>query len=197
VADTNPAQVKLYLIRHGQTEWSLSGQHTGKTDIPLTEDGRNQARLLQKPLSKLNFSTVLSSPRSRASETAKLAGFQSEIKLCDELAELDYGDYEGLTTLNIRESVPEWTVWTHGCPNGETLDHAAERCRKVISIAYSSGGNVLIFAHAHILRILTATWLQLPPSEARHFILDTSTLSVLSYERETPAIKMWNCSINN
>ena len=186
--------VNLYLIRHGQTEWALSGQHTGKTDIPLTDDGRHQAERLRTPLSRLNFSMVLSSPRARALETAKLAGFGSHVEVRDELAELDYGDYEGLTTTQIRERVPEWTIWTHPCPNGETLDQAAQRCRKVIDMVGIASGNILIFAHGHILRILAATWLELPPSEGKHLILETGTISILAHEHETPAIKAWNCT---
>jgi probable phosphoglycerate mutase len=189
------AMTSLYLIRHGQTEWSLSGKHTGRTDIPLTDTGRTEAKRLNEPLSQLNFSMVLCSPRSRARETAKLAGFGSGVAVCDELAELDYGDYEGLTTQEIRAKVPDWTVWTHPCPQGESLEQAAKRCRKVIDLA-SSSEQVLIFAHGHILRILTTCWLLLPASEGKHFILDTSTISVLSHERETPAIKVWNRPIN-
>jgi probable phosphoglycerate mutase len=185
-------ELTLYLFRHGQTEWSASGQHTGKTDIPLTEKGREQARLLRDSVSHLTFAEVLVSPLSRAQETAKLTGLGSQIKTCDELAEFDYGDYEGFTTAQIREKVPGWTVWTHECPNGETMEQAAARCQKVIDTAGSVGGNVALFAHGHILRILTATWLNLPPSEGKHFILDTSTISILAHERETPAIKMWN-----
>jgi Fructose-2,6-bisphosphatase len=179
-------------FRHGQTEWSASGQHTGKTDVPLTDAGREQARLLRDAVEHLEFSEVLVSPLSRAQETATLAGLGSRIKTCDDLAEFDYGDYEGLTTVEIRKTVPGWTVWSHPCPNGETMEQAAARCQKVIDTTRSAGGNVALFAHGHILRILTATWLNLPPSEGKHFILDTSTISILAHERETPAIKMWN-----
>lgn len=185
-------ELTLYLFRHGQTEWSASGQHTGKTDIPLTDRGREQARLLRDAVGHLDFGEVLVSPLSRAQETATLAGLGSRIKACDELAEFNYGDYEGLTTVEIRKSVPGWTVWSHPCPRGETMEQAAARCQKVIDTARSAGGNVALFAHGHILRILTATWLNLPPSEGKHFILDTSTISILAHERETPAIKMWN-----
>lgn len=192
--ETKPGEVNLYLVRHGQTEWAVSGRHTGKTDIPLTEAGRQAAMRLREPLSKIQFSTVLSSPRSRAYETAKLAGFDP--KVIDDLAEVDYGDYEGLTTIQIREKVRSWTVWGNPIPNGETLEQAAERCQKVIRLARHAGGNVLLFAHGHILRVLAATWLELPPSDGRHFMLDTSTISILSYERESPAVKSWNAPVS-
>lgn len=190
--DEPTSQLTLYLFRHGQTEWSVSGQHTGRTNIPLTENGREEARSMHDAISKLSFSAVLVSPLGRAQETAVLAGLESQIVTCDELAEFNYGDYEGLTTKQIRETVPNWTVWSHPCPNGETLEQAASRCQKVIDTANGIKGTVALFAHGHILRILTATWLMLPPSEGKHFILDTGTVSILSHERETPAVKMWN-----
>lgn len=183
--------VVLYLLRHGETEWALSGQHTGRTDIPLTEKGREQAKLLTEPLRKVQFSAVLTSPLSRAQETAKLAGFDNAT-ICDDLAEFDYGAYEGLTTVEIRQQIPDWAIWTHPCPRGETMEQVAARTAKVIELAKQSGGNVALVSHGHLLRILTTTWLQLPPSEGRHFMLDTSTISILGHERESPAIKMWN-----
>lgn len=184
----------LYLLRHGETEWSLSGRHTGRTDIPLTEKGKEQAKLVAGYMSKITFSKVLVSPLSRAQETAKLAGFSSATT-CDDLTEFDYGSYEGLTTVEIRKNISDWTVWTHPCINGETLAQVEARAKNVISLANSSGGNVAVVSHGHMLRILTAAWLQLPPSEGRHFMLDTSTISILSHERETPAIKLWNASV--
>lgn len=183
--------VTLYIFRHGQTEWARLGQHTGRTDIPLTEVGRDQARALRHAVSHIDFSAVLVSPLSRARETAELAGMK-EPRICADLSEFHYGKYEGLTTDKIRQEVPGWTVWTHPCPDGETLDDASKRCRNVIDTANGIGGKVAVFAHGHILRILTATWLRLPPQEGKHFMLDTSTISVLSHERETPAIKIWN-----
>lgn len=188
-------QATLYLFRHGETEWSISGQHTGRTNIPLTENGRAQARLLERATSHLEFSLVLVSPLGRAQETAALAGMKQQIKTCDDLSEFNYGEYEGLTTAQIREKVPGWTVWSHDCPGGETMNQAAQRCQRVIEEANSAKGNVALFAHGHILRILTATWLKLPPSEGKHFILDTSTMSILSHERDTPAIKLWNSKV--
>ena len=191
----NNTPLTLYIFRHGETEWARGGQHTGRTDIPLTDVGRKQARALRNAVNHIDFSSVLSSPLCRARETAKLAGLEPA-KPCDDLMEFDYGKYEGLTTIQIRDQVPDWTVWTHPCPEGETLAAAAKRCQNVIATAGSIGGNVALFAHGHILRILTATWLKLPPEEGRHFMLDTSTISVLSHERETPAIKIWNCPPN-
>ena len=183
--------VTLYIFRHGQTEWALSGQHTGLTDIPLTDVGREQARALRNSVSHIDFSQVLVSPLSRAKETAQLAGLENA-KVLQDLAEFNYGEYEGLTTDEIRKKVESWTVWTHPCPYGETLAEAAQRCQNVIDTASGIGGKVAVVAHGHILRILTATWLKLPPEDGRHFMLDTSTISVLSHERETPAIKIWN-----
>jgi probable phosphoglycerate mutase len=188
--------VVLFLLRHGQTDWALSGKHTGRTNIPLNEKGREQATLLKECLSKIDFSAVLVSPLLRAQETATLAGFGSRIKTCEDLSELDYGLYEGLTTAEIREQVPNWTVWTHPCPSGETIDQAAARCRNVIATARDIGGNIAVFAHGHILRILTAAWLDLNANEGRHFMLETGTLSVLAHERETPAIKIWNAPVD-
>lgn len=189
------SEVTLYLFRHGETEWSATGKHTGRTDIPLTERGRQQAQALQGIVSGLSFSRVLVSPLSRARDTASLSGLESQLAVCEDLAEFDYGEYEGLTTVEIRDRVPGWTVWTHPCPGGETMEKAGQRCAKVIATASGIGGSVALFAHGHILRILTATWLQLPPSEGKHFMLDTGTVSVLSHERETPAIKIWNSHV--
>jgi broad specificity phosphatase PhoE len=198
------SELTLYLLRHGQTEWAVSGQHTGRTDIPLTDEGRAQARQLHDVVAQLDFSAVLVSPLGRARETASLAGLGKQMTVCDELAEFDYGDYEGLTTKQIREKVPGWTLWTDRCqngeillwtdpcPNGETLQAAAERCRKVIASAHDTGGNVALVAHGHILRILAVTWLNLPATEGKHLMLDTGRVSILAHEHETPAIKMWN-----
>lgn len=189
------SNVTLYIFRHGQTEWALSGQHTGRTDIALTDVGRDQARALRNVINHIDFSQVLVSPLSRAKETAELAGLK-DAKVCDDLAEFDYGKYEGLTTDRIRKEVAGWTIWTHDCPEGETLAQAARRCQNVIDTAGSIGGKVALIAHGHILRILTATWLKLPPEGGRHFMLDTSTVSVLSHEREIPAVKIWNSPTN-
>lgn len=190
--DSESELATLYLFRHGQTEWSVSGQHTGRADIPLTDHGRAQARLLRDAVSHINFSSVLVSPLARAQETASLAGLGSQVTTCEDLAEYNYGEYEGLTTNEIRTRVPGWSIWTHECPSGETMAEASLRCKRVIAIAESANGNVALFAHGHILRILTATWLNLPPTVGKHFILDTSTISILSHERDIPAVKLWN-----
>ena len=196
VSMTNTNQTTLYLFRHGQTEWALSGQHTGRTDIPLTEAGRAQATKLREIVKHVKFDAVFVSPLSRARETAELAGFGERLITIDDLMEVDYGAYEGLTSKQIRERVPGWTVWNQPCPQGETLEKASARCRRVIEKAGDPGGKVAIVAHGHILRILTATWLNLPPSAGQHFMLDTSTISVLSHEHETPAVKIWNTPID-
>lgn len=188
--------VTLYLFRHGQTEWAATGQHTGRTDIPLTEKGRDQAAALRDVVMRIKLSAAFVSPLARARETAEIAGFRDQIQIVDDLREFDYGAYEGLTTKQIRETVPGWTIWTHPVPDGETLEQAAVRCQRVIERAGASGGKVALVAHGHILRILTATWLNLPPSEGKHFMLDTSTISILSHEHETPAVKIWNTPID-
>jgi len=195
VVNYQVSDVQLYLFRHGQTEWSVSGQHTGRTNIPLTEEGRREARQLSNFVSHLQFSAVLVSPLNRAQESASLAGLASRITTCNELAEFDYGDYEGLTTEQIRERVPGWTIWTHPCPGGETMAEASGRCRKVIDMACGIGGSVALFAHGHILRILATVWLDLSPSEGKHLMLDTSTVSILSHEHDSPAIKTWNARV--
>jgi probable phosphoglycerate mutase len=189
-------QTTLYLFRHGQTDWSASGQHTGRTDLPLNEKGREQAGMLREATGRIKFDAVLVSPLARARETAELAGFATQITLVDDLMEVDYGIYEGQTTKHIRETVPSWTVWTHPLPEGETLEQVAQRCKRVIATATQAGGKVAVVAHGHVLRILTATWLNLPPSEGKHFMLDTSTISILSHEHETPAVRIWNTPID-
>jgi broad specificity phosphatase PhoE len=186
--DTRP---QAWLIRHGETEWSASGRHTGRTDVPLTEEGRAQARRLADRLGQRRFALVLSSPLSRAVDTARLAGYPNVVTDPD-LREWHYGDYEGLTTPEIRESVPGWSVWTHPVLGGETADEVAARVDRVIERVRSATGNVALFAHGHVLRVLTARWLDLPPTEGRRFALATATVSVLGWERETPVVERWN-----
>ncbi len=183
---------QLILVRHGETEWSKSGQHTGRTDVPLTENGRAQAIGLIPALSKIEFSQVLSSPLSRASETASLAGIGEHAKTTADLAEFDYGQYEGLTTPHIQEQVPGWTVWTDPCPGGETLEKVGERAVRVIKQARETGGNVAIVSHGHMLRILCAVYLGMPPSAGQHFQLDTCSVCWLSSEHDAPTIRLWN-----
>lgn len=181
----------LVLVRHGATEWSLAGRHTGTTDLPLTADGEATARALAPVLAREPVDLVLTSPRLRARRTAALAGF-AEAVVEDDLAEWDYGDYEGLTTPQIREQVPGWTVWSHPVPGGESADEVAERLDRVVARVRSVDGRVLVFAHGHSLRVLTARWLGLPVAEGRHFALDTATYSQLGDDRGEPVVQRWN-----
>ncbi|WP_028067127.1 histidine phosphatase family protein [Solirubrobacter soli] len=178
----------IVLARHGETEWSASGRHTSTTDIPLTERGRDAARTLRARLAGREFALVLASPRQRAVETARLAGYEPVLE--PDLVELDYGPYEGRTTVEIREQRPGWTVWQD--PGGETLAQAAERVDRVIARALAAGGDVALFAHGHILRILGARWLNLPPQHGADFKLDTATLSELGFEHEYRVFDRWN-----
>ncbi|MCE2808232.1 MAG: histidine phosphatase family protein [Actinobacteria bacterium] len=182
----------LYVVRHGATEWSRSGQHTGRTDLPLLPEGEEQARATGSLLANIDFSLVLCSPMQRARRTCELAGLLDCAVTENDLQEWDYGDYEGVTTPKIRETVPGWTVWSGVCPNGETIEQVSNRADRVIERVRNESGNVIVFAHGHILRILTARWCELDPVEGRRFILDPATLSILGWERETPAIRQWN-----
>jgi probable phosphoglycerate mutase len=187
---------EIWLIRHGETEWSLSGAHTGRTDIPLTARGREMAAAIGDFLRGRRFALVLTSPLRRAWETCEGAGFGGVAIGDPNLQELDYGDYEGRTTPEIQRERPGWSLWRDGCPNGETFEHAAERAREVIECALGADGDVALFAHGHILRILTACWLGLRPDAGRLFALSTATISTLGYERETQVITRWNLSVS-
>ena len=182
----------LYVVRHGATEWSRSGQHTGRTDLPLLAEGEDQARATGSLLANIDFSLVLCSPLQRAQRTCELAGLLDRAVIDTDLQEWDYGDYEGVTTATIRETVPGWTVWSGTCPNGETIEQVSKRADRVIERVRNESGNVIVFAHGHILRILTARWCELDPVEGQRFILDPATLSILGWERETPAVRQWN-----
>ena len=182
----------IYLIRHGETEWAKSGQHTGRTDIPLTDAGREQAGFLLPIFDDVKFSRILSSPLQRALETAKLSGLSSHVELEKDLLEWDYGEYEGLTTKQIRARAPGWSVWTHSCPNGETIEQVTQRADRVVALLRSIEGNVAIFSHGHFLRVLVSRWIGLPADHGSRFLLGTSTLSILEYENELPVIKTWN-----
>jgi broad specificity phosphatase PhoE len=186
------ARPQAWLVRHGETEWSKSGQHTGRTDVPLTEAGRAQAQQLRRKLGRRKFALVLSSPMSRALETARLAGFGGVVQLDPDLREWNYGQYEGLTTAEIRRAVPGWTVWTHPIPDGETADEVAARVDRVIARVRAAPGDAALFAHGHLLRVLAARWLGLPPTDGRLFALDTATVSVLGWEREAGVVERWN-----
>ena len=182
---------ELWLIRHGETEWSASGQHTSITDLELTTEGERRATSLPARLRGLDFEQVLTSPLRRAHRTAELAGF-THAGIDSDLTEWKYGEFEGLTTPQIRETVPGWTVWTHSCPGGETAAQVGERLDRVVARARSVEGRTLVFAHGHSLRVLTARWLGLPSVDGRLFRLETGTVSVLGYERETPVVLRWN-----
>ena len=181
---------EIWLVRHGETEWSRSGQHTSRTDLPLTPEGERQAAGLKRMLAGRAFALVLASPMKRAVDTCRLVGLNPEIS--DDLVEWDYGDYEGLTTPEIQKQVPGWTVWTGASPRGETVDQVAIRADRVISRALSAGGDVVLFGHGHLSRILAARWIGLEPSGGRLLALSTASLSVLGYERETRVIRLWN-----
>jgi probable phosphoglycerate mutase len=181
----------LYLVRHGATEWSISGKHTGTTDLPLLPAGEESARALAPRLAGLQFGAVVTSPLQRARRTAELAGFPDAVVDTD-LREWNYGDYEGVTTDEIRRTDPGWTVWRGEVPGGEDASQVAERLDRVVERVRAREGNVLAFGHGHALRALAARWLGLPASDGRLLRLDTATLSVLSFEREQPAIVRWN-----
>jgi len=186
---------EVVLVRHGETEWSRAGRHTSSTDLPLTEAGEGQARELRSALAGRAFALVLSSPLIRARSTAELAGFDNP-QLDDDLRELAYGDYEGRTTADIRLEVPGWTVWTGILPGGETLAAAAARADRVIDRIRATDGDALVFGHGHLSRILAARWCGQPPGMGAHLLLDAASISVLSYERATPAIRSWNRSLD-
>jgi broad specificity phosphatase PhoE len=182
----------LWLIRHGETEWSLAGRHTGRTDLPLTARGRALAAQVGEYLDGRPFHLVLTSPLIRAVETCRLAGYGDGAAIDSDLREWDYGRYEGITTADIRRERPDWDLWRDGVPGGETIEEVAERARRVIDRAADAGGDVALFAHGHILRVLTAGWLDLAPESGRLFALDTASLSTLGMERETRVIRTWN-----
>ncbi|MGH3079646.1 MAG: histidine phosphatase family protein [Gaiellaceae bacterium] len=184
---------EIVLIRHGETEWSRDGKHTGNTDVPLTERGREQAVVLGATLAAQSFARVLMSPLARAADTARLAGFDAEPR--DELREWDYGDYEGWKTAEIREERPGWTLWTDGVPDGETAAEVAARVDAVIGELRTIDGAVLVFAHGHLLRVFAVRWVGLEPEAGRLLALDPATISVLGYERETPVIRVWNAPL--
>lgn len=182
---------QVWLVRHGETEWSRDHRHTSVTDLPLTEAGTAVARELAPRLASHEFGQVLTSPRDRARTTARLAGFP-DAEVDDDLVEWAYGDYEGVTTEEIRETVPGWSIWTDGAPGGETAEDVTERLDRVVERLRSADTDTLVFGHGHALRALAARWLGLPVSEGRLFRLDTATVSVLGYERETAVLLRWN-----
>ncbi len=183
---------KLYLLRHGETEWSKSGQHTGSSDIPLTEAGELQAKALGKALKGLSFTKVLLSPLQRAVRTCELAGYREQAEIREDLYELRYGEYEGVTTKEIRQHTPGWTVFSHPSPGGETLQQVAARADRILEEVYQVQGDVALFSSGHYLRILGARWLGLSPEWGKHLKLSTASICVLSYEHENQVIEVWN-----
>jgi broad specificity phosphatase PhoE len=202
--------VEIVVVRHGETEWSRSGQHTSRTDLPLIEDGRERAIALGPLLAEWEFSLVLTSPLRRARETCELAGYGDRAEVCEDLREWDYGEYEGLTTPQIREHDPSWSLWTDGCPGGEQPAAVGERADRVLervrggggrtggvgargdADAGDGGGDVLAFAHGHILRVLTARWLAMGVAAGARFALGAGAICVLGFERETEVVRLWN-----
>lgn len=186
------ARRAIVLARHGETEWSRTHRHTSRTDVPLTDDGRAQAAALRDALAGREFDLVLTSPLLRARQTCELAGFADEALVDGDLAEWDYGEYEGRTTADIRTEVPGWTAWTHGAPGGESAADVGARVDRVLDVLRAGDGDALVFAHGHVLRVLAARWIAQPPELGRSLRLDTATTSELGYERETPVILRWN-----
>ncbi len=184
--------MNVFAIRHGETAWSLSGQHTGTTDIPLTDNGRWLAERMRSALAAKTFALVLCSPMQRARETCELAGLGDRAVIDPDLVEWNYGEYEGLTPKQVREMAPGWLIFRDGCPGGETPQHVGARVDRVIARSRAVDGNTALFAHGHVLRVLVARWIGLPPGGGQHFLLNTGTLCVLGYYREIPAVRIWN-----
>ena len=191
VSDALPV---VYLARHGETAWTVSGQHTGVTDLPLTAPGEVQARQLGERLAGLTFASVLTSPLRRAVRTCELAGFGSAARVEPDLREWNYGAYEGLTSVEIRNERPDWQLFRDGCPGGESPDQVGERADRVARRVRAMGGDVLLFSSGHFLRVFAARWLELEPGAGRYFLLGTASLSAVGYEhdRSEPAIRLWN-----
>jgi broad specificity phosphatase PhoE len=184
--------LQLVLVRHGQTEWSRDKRHTGRSDIPLTPEGVREAQRVRAELEGREFARVLSSPLARALETARLAGLGDRLETREELLEWDYGDYEGVTTAEIHETRPGWVLWRDGCPGGENPEDVGARADQLLADLSSTDGDVAVFAHGHMLRVLTARWVELPPSQGSRFVLETATISVLGWEHDWRAIRTWN-----
>ena len=183
---------EVILVRHGETEWSRSGQHTGRTDVPLTKTGVRNAELLASRLDERRFAAVFTSPLSRASETCRLAGLGEVAQIREELLEWDYGEYEGITTPEIREGRPGWLLWRDGCPGGEDSQQVGSRADRLIDELRGLRGDAALFAHGHVLRVIAARWVGLPPEAGGLLALSTGTVSVVGYEREVPVIRLWN-----
>ena len=186
---------RLYLVRHGETAWSLTGQHTGRTDIPLTEQGEQDARELAERLRGVSFSRVFTSPLKRARRTSELAALNRVAEIEPDLAEWDYGDYEGQRTVDIRKGRPDWNIFRDGCPNGESPTQVSKRADRLLARLRMLEGDLAIFSHGHFGRVLAARWIGLQIDQAQHFLLSTASLSILGYGHnlvEEPAIVLWN-----
>jgi probable phosphoglycerate mutase len=190
--ELEPRRHEVVLVRHGETDWSLAGKHTGRTDVPLNERGRGQARALAGKLAGRHFVLVLTSPLSRATETCRLAGLASRAMTRDELAEWDYGAYEGRTTPEIRAERPGWSLWRDGVVDGETIAQVGARVDRLLPELDTADGDVAVFAHGHLLRVLGARWIQLEASAGRLLALDPATMSALGYEHESRVLRAWN-----
>jgi probable phosphoglycerate mutase len=184
--------MNVFVIRHGETKWSLSGQHTGTTDVPLTDNGRRQAERLRPVLARQTFALVLVSPLQRARETCDLAGLGDGAIIDPSLIEWNYGEYEGLTPQQILAKRPDWLIFRDGCPSGEAPRQVGARVDQVLARARATDGDVALFAHGHVLRVLAARWIGLPSRAGQHFLLNTGTFSVLAYYHEVPAVRIWN-----
>jgi broad specificity phosphatase PhoE len=187
-----PVRPRLWLVRHGETEWSAGGRHTGRTDVPLTKLGEGQARQLRERLRGHAFGLVLTSPRRRAMETCRLAGFAGRAIVDGDLAEWDYGADEGRTTEQIQVDRPGWSIWRDGPLDGETIAQVSERAERVVERARAVDGDTLAFGHGHLLRILAARWVGLAPSNGRRLLLEPATISILGWEHEDAVIERWN-----
>ena len=188
--------MNVWLVRHGATQWSRSGRHTGRTDVPLLPEGEAQARAVGRWLAQLvpDPALVLTSPLSRAADTCRLAGYETRVEPCDDLVEWDYGEYEGRTTDDIRIQRPSWTLWADGVPGGETASDVGRRADRVVERTLAAGGDVLVFSHGHFLRVLGARWVGLPPAGGRVLALGAGAVSVLGWERETAVLSRWNAT---
>jgi broad specificity phosphatase PhoE len=186
---------RVILVRHGETAWTLTGQHTGRTDIPLTDSGRAAARALAPLARRTKLALVLTSPLGRARETCELAGLAAHARPDPDLLEWDYGDYEGLTLAQIHRRAAGWLVFVDGCPGGESPAQVAERVDRVIARVRGADGDVALFAHGHLLRVFAARWVGLPPAAGRHLLLDPATVSVLAHSHGIPAVKSWNAPL--
>jgi probable phosphoglycerate mutase len=189
-----PHPQRVVLVRHGATDWSEAGRHTGWTDIPLNERGIEQATTLPQALSRWSFSTVLCSPLQRARTTCELAGLLARAEIDPDLREWHYGDYEGLTAAQVREHRPGWTIWDGGVLNGESLDQLAERADRVVARLHTLQGDVAVFAHGHLLRVLASRWIGQPARLAQNLNLSTATISQLGWEHDWPSIRLWNAA---